>query len=452
MEDSAAEEAWKSAVAADLVEPWTSFVDRREVCDFLRFAHTHEATRIQGNVVGLAPWITHLTRRGVAALHQDLQDPLIPIVERLGISTFERWMVRINKMMAHASEGAAPRSGVLHYFADDLALCALIEFEYVGRTADLKEILVIPEPTAYADPVRALKYARDDAQLDLIRRSLYSRHKVLIQRNTMLIIDREWDVFGPSIDTILLNDFLFTERYVPQRVAANDAHYAEFPTQSATDLSKETGTSFLEVGCGNGLLTATYARNEAKVRSFAALDMDARAIAATHENSYKQRLLKRGAIGDRGIFLVARYECDHVPKPFDLVVCNPPYVPLGPKVFPGSHPLSGATVGTRLLEQVIGDASTLLKPAGTLVIVASTLAEPEILASVPDGFEASRAVALDVPFRVESVLSSRDLEHSEWHDWLVQERGLRQLADELDVRYEHTVAVYVVRRKKDAAS
>ena len=103
-----------------------------------------------------------------------------------------------------------PTSGVVQYFADHLSASVLVGYERIGSTIQLGQSLAVPNPEAYLDPLRALQFARTPAQLELLRRSLYSRHKVVIQRNTLIHIDRERapDVFGPTIDTLLLNDWL----------------------------------------------------------------------------------------------------------------------------------------------------------------------------------------------------------------------------------------------------
>src|SRR5262249_47410356 len=159
----------------------------------------------------------------------------------------------------------------------------------------------IPNPEAYLDPLRALKHATTPAQLELLRRSLYSRHKIVIQRNTLIHIDRERSssVFGPTIDTLFLNDWLHANRYALQRRPENALFFEDPVPRSATAESLESGVSFLEVGCGNGLLTASFARNEARVRSFAAIDINPDAVSATYENVAIQRQFSGSGIASR---------------------------------------------------------------------------------------------------------------------------------------------------------
>ena len=91
-------------------------------------------------------------------------------------------------------------------------------------------------------------------------------------------------------------------------------------------------------------------------------------MSATYENVATQRQLHGSGIASRGHFTIGRYQLDAVPAYSDLVVCNPPYIPELPTHTGkrGGHPLSAATVGTALLEQVLRDASSLISPGGEL--------------------------------------------------------------------------------------
>ena len=176
----------------------------------------------------------------------------------LASATYLRWIDRIETLLKTSRLPNLPPTGVIQYFVDHLAANVLIGYERIGSTIQLRHLLAVPNPEAYLDPLRALKFARTPAQQELLRRSLYSRHKVVIQRNTLVIFDRERapDVFGPTIDTLFLNDWLHANRRsVNEQRLMKSSSRTLYRAKPALNASKE-GCNFLEIGCGNGLLTS----------------------------------------------------------------------------------------------------------------------------------------------------------------------------------------------------
>ncbi len=431
--------AWDRALATREVDIWVEHLDRTELADCFAFLERSGALRAHGKRVSVAEWLNSLGPQPGHALHS-LITGNGPIEDRIAYATFSRWQDRLRACLLETDGDSIPREGVLEYFADELSVCVLVGYRRPGSTATIEGFLAFPHPEAFFDPIRALRYAKSDRQLSLLRRALFSRHKIVLHRNTLLYLDREAapDVFGPSIDTLFVNEWLFSNRYARQRTHENTPFFAPM-THDDANLSLATGSAFLEIGAGNGLITASFARNEARIREFTAIDMSLAAINCTYSNSSRQRLLPGGNIGDRGRFIVARYGPDAVPQNNDLVVCNPPYVPvphadLRPR---SSHPLADATIGTDLLQSVVGDARRLVGDVGELIIVCSEMAEIEVKSAIPAGYAVAKVASRIVPFDVGPVRTDPD--HLRW---LRDERGLRE--DKSRRSYEHGIAIYLI--------
>jgi methylase of polypeptide subunit release factors len=430
---------WDEACATNDRERWLEHLERVPVCDFFPVLAEREALTDGAKLLTLSQWLNHISARNPEEVSAEAHASQVPHV-RLASATYLRWRETIQRLLNTSRLPNLPTGGVVQYFTDHLAATVLIRYKRIGSTIDLSPVvLALPNPVAYLDPLRMLPLATTQAQQDLLRRSLYSRHKVVIQRNTLIHIDREraQDVFGPSIDTLFLNDWLHANRYARQRTDEN-AHFFEDPVpRHATATSLDKGVSFLDAGCGNGLLTASFAKNEAMIRSFTAIDISHAAISATYDNVATQRQLHGHPISSRGRFIIGRYGFDAIPGPSELVVCNPPYIPEVPVQRKPAvrHPLGPATVGTDLLKQVLTDSPRLITMSGELFLISSTLAEPEIIEAIPAGMSWDRIVSRSVPFDIEALRGDGEEEHLRW---LQQERGLTLRDD----TFHHDIAIY----------
>ncbi|HJP77866.1 MAG TPA: methyltransferase [Pseudonocardiaceae bacterium] len=440
-----ARKVWEQAVLERSVDIWIEYLERIAVADFFSFLVAMGALGSNDTGSALPQWLHKMAGLSEDQIFEIVarDDHSIAIDERLAAASFNAWSERLRRLLRDTPIRDLPTTGAAQYFADQLSVAIIIGYRKTGSAVEITDLLVIQHPTALLDWMRALNAVQDTRQQDLLRRALYSRHKVIIQRNVLIHVDREFaeDVFGPTIDTLLLNDWLFDCIYAAQRTRDNEYLFEDTLTKAATLDSYDSGTDFLEIGCGNGLITAAWVRNEAKVRSFAAIDVSMSAVSTTYVNSVAQRRLHGASIADRGAFVVAPYNIQLVPKRNQLVVCNPPYVPVPPDLrLTRHHPLAAATVGTTLLAKVVSDVGGLVAPDGKLVIVISELASQELIANVPSDWTCTRVRKMAVPFQIEAVHGPESEQHL---NWLIGQRGLRKLSERSEA-YEHDIAVYLV--------
>jgi len=133
---------------------------------------------------------------------------------------------------------------------------------------------------------------------------------------------------------------------------------------------------------------------------------------------------------------------------FDLVICNPPYVPLPPGRKYGETALPDhlqAISGIELLTSVVQEAPDMLTPEGRLLLMTSSLSIDTALDSVPETCRAVRPLGesgYEVLFDVEAVLDRED-----WLSYLLQARNLV----ERDRVYYHSLhPIWITKRQPGA--
>lgn len=129
------------------------------------------------------------------------------------------------------------------------------------------------------------------------------------------------------------------------------------------------GKKVLDLCTGSGILAIEAARHGA--RKVAAYDISPEAVACTAQNAARNRVHVDAFIGSIGE--AVRY------APYDLVVCNPPYVP-------SSMPLSstgeerawiGGMNGRVVLDPLCMNARSLLVKGGVMLLVQSEYSCPQ---------------------------------------------------------------------------
>ncbi|MFE6550527.1 HemK2/MTQ2 family protein methyltransferase [Streptomyces sp. NPDC057746] len=170
----------------------------------------------------------------------------------------------------------------------------------------------------------------------------------------------------------------------------------------ATALRREAlapGTDVLDLGTGNGTLAVCAAQQGARVT---ATDIARRALATARLNALRAGQHIDFCRGDLLSPISGRR--------FDLVVCNPPYVP-APEPPPGrtedgdSHAEPGRAWnagrdGRAILDRICEEVPQALRPGGILLMVQSALSGPEetLLQLTGSGLQAAVSDRMYLPF------------------------------------------------------
>jgi release factor glutamine methyltransferase len=146
------------------------------------------------------------------------------------------------------------------------------------------------------------------------------------------------------------------------------------------------GRSVADLCTGSGALAITAARQGAA--RVLAVDVSRRAVMAATINARLNGCSLHARRGD--LFTAMRGER------FDLIVCNPPYVPARTDALPrhrSTTPLDGGRDGRAILDRVCRGASRGLREGGTLLLVHSSVS----------GVQLTRRLLFDEGFETEIV-------------------------------------------------
>ncbi|WP_202872191.1 methyltransferase [Kribbella soli] len=181
--------------------------------------------------------------------------------------------------------------------------------------------------------------------------------------------------------------------FVPALGERIHPHYSVFaPTRSeyadlVADCPLPTGNTAFDIGTGTGLLAAILSRRG--LRRVVATDNNPRAIACARENL--QRLQVNATIVETDLFPPGRA---------DLIVCNPPWIPVPPTTL-----LDQAVYDAdgRMLRAFLGTVREHLEPGGEVWLILSDLAERLELRERGELLEMFRAGGLQVAGRADVV-------------------------------------------------
>ncbi|WP_091573604.1 HemK family protein methyltransferase [Micromonospora sediminicola] len=146
---------------------------------------------------------------------------------------------------------------------------------------------------------------------------------------------------------------------------------------AALDLARElatdtSGVRLLDLGTGAGNLAVSIAVHEPRSRVWAA-DLEAGAVAVARRNAAFHKVDDRLVVAQGDLF-AALDGLSPAPSPFDLVVCNPPYMPTDkarslPTEVGGHEPTAafdGGDIGLSVVYRLIAEAPRHLVPGGWL--------------------------------------------------------------------------------------
>jgi release factor glutamine methyltransferase len=282
-------------------------------------------------------------------------------------------------------------SGAVLCFFGLASLSVVVEYRRApGGPVRLRPVAVVLEPRGLFELSNILVAASPE-QANALKAAVLSVDKIVYQRDILVHVDRQQeDVFGPSIDTVILAELV----------------------ADALSAARLADLSALEVGAGSGLLTTTIASSES-VQSITAVDVNPAAISCTMKNLRINSVdlnSQRPAVSVRG----ERFCVTSFVAPFDVVVCNPPYIP-EPEASRGSVKDFYATAvgGLELCEEILKNIDSLLSPGGRLLFMTSSTSAREVLQHLPSGFLVSAAsTPLRVPLDVETVWRRPDWQRS----------------------------------------
>ncbi len=213
--------------------------------------------------------------------------------------------------------------------------------------------------------------------------SLYNNKPRTIEYNGVSTFwdDSHINVWCPSIDTILMAKAV--DKVLKQKKNIKTA---------------------LEIGCGSGYISKYILAKAKNLNSMLINDINPYAIKSAKDNIKDKRAKY---FNGNGIELIKN-------KKFDLIICNPPYVPRPNSI--DDNPYEG--IG--LLKYLLHNGQNHLNPGGVLVTNISNLCERQVLVIKPQ-MTMKKIESMKVPLKVNNILNN-----SNWVKYLIEKCGLEQ--------------------------
>jgi methylase of polypeptide subunit release factors len=280
-----------------------------------------------------------------------------------------------------------PAEGGILVFVAGLEICLVVGYRFTGPgyVPALHVVDAWPDPRSVFDVVDDLLRRPHETRNEL-KRMLQSSHRLVWHRDVLAHVDRreEPHVFGPSIDTLHLAEI------IARRYASGSVHHAP--------------SRVLEIGTGSGFISAGILRHIEGVQLLLGVEPDIGSAVCTYRN------LDLNAGKNRAALLVSHFSSDLVPGQFDLVVCNPPYIPDPPSgPVDRSRHRTGAVAGIQLIDELLEALPRLVAPGGYALMMASSVTPPQhVIERLPAGFELVHELGADgeeVLFEVEEVFN-----------------------------------------------
>ncbi len=250
-----------------------------------------------------------------------------------------------------------------------------------------KLIGTIKNPVLVTDLYAMAKQLRSNVVRDTIF-ALYQSYPRITEYNKVSVW---WDplrhknVWCPSIDTILFARAL-------NKIIKKKRHFK----------------SALEIGCGSGFLGKYIASTFASIKKMVFVDINPFAILCAKDNTKELHIKKE--------FFTSRWQNIKKNEKYDLIICNPPYLPRPYSV--DKNPYEGIS----LMREIILSGKDHLNEGGSIVINYSSLCEKDAKKFIKQsGLKSRTLIKMRVPLKVLPVLNNK-----EWMKFLYEKTGLRK--------------------------
>ena len=226
--------------------------------------------------------------------------------------------------------------------------------------------------------------------------ALYGNKPRIVEYDGVSVLwdDSHVNVWCPSIDTVL------------------------FAKALKNILKKKNNfRSALEIGCGSGFLSKYILAKSKELNTITINDFNPYAIKCAKDNIKDKRA--RFFIGD-GMDILKN-------KKFDLIICNPPYIPRPKSI--DENPYEG--VG--LLDHLLHHGQKYLNDGGVLILNFSNLCEEIVFKERPE-MKMKILEKMKVPLKINNVLNNK-----KWLKYLIK-KGLKK-NDREGYNYHHEIKV-----------
>jgi hypothetical protein len=256
-----------------------------------------------------------------------------------------------------------------------------------------KRVLSFPESKkmfvyAFKNPVLITDNYRIAQLPPALRDTLFalfsSKYRIFTYNQVTTLSDASHiNVWSPSIDTVLFAQAL----------------------EKIFKIKKKFKTA-VEIGTGSGFLSKYILAKVPGLQSMLVVDINPYAIKSAMDNIKDSRAIFYTGDGLKKV----------KGQKFDLIICNPPYVPRPKSI--DDNPYEGVGVLNYLLHQ----AAKNLNPGGVLVTNVSSLCWDLVLKQKPV-LPYKILAKMKVPLKVNNILNNKA-----WLNYLIHKQGMRQLA------------------------